>query len=547
MIRLEGGRIIDPKNRRDEIGDLWIDGERIVAPPAGATADQTYDLSGRIVMAGGIDIHSHIASGNVNTARLMLPEQQRAYRAGGTDPSLGTSALSAVENGRLYAEMGYTLVVDPAVNPADALHAHLELALTPVIDRGALIILGNEDFLLRLLRDREGANAVQDYIAAMLAAGHGLGVKVINAGGAAAFKENVRAFSLDDVVPHYGVSSREIVLALQAGVDGLGVPHPLHIHCNNLGLAGSADTAAATIEAAGGRPAHLAHLQFYGYGTEGKRGISSAATRLAELVNRTPNVTIDVGQVMFGPTVTVSSDTLRQFGQKRFANPPKWTLFETDGNGGGIFPIVYGEKEFTGALQWAIGLELFLLIEDPWQVYFTTDHPNGAPFTRYPEILHLLMSRDERARWLERLPKSAVALTTLPDIRREYSLFEIAAMTRAAPARLLGLADRGHLGAGALADIAVYDDVPDRTKMFRHAHLLFKSGALVVREGEVVDMRLGRTLAVRPPVDAGMQRRLSAYYQSAYGYPVELMAVREAAVAGMTGQQSVFEEVPCRS
>ena len=60
-------------------------------------------------------------------------------------------------------------------------------------------------------------------------------------------------------------------------------------------------------------PLHLAHLQFYGYGTEGKRGFSSAAARLAEAVNAAKNVTVDVGQVMFGQTVTVSSDMLRQF------------------------------------------------------------------------------------------------------------------------------------------------------------------------------------------------------------------------------------------
>ena len=101
-------------------------------------------------MAGAIDIHSHIASGNVNTARLMLPEQHRGRHATAPTRRRITSALSTFENGRLYAEMGYTLVVDPAVNPNDALHAHLELALTPVIDRAALLILGNEDFLLRL-------------------------------------------------------------------------------------------------------------------------------------------------------------------------------------------------------------------------------------------------------------------------------------------------------------------------------------------------------------------------------------------------------------
>lgn len=547
MIRLKGGHVIDPRNGWDEVRDLWIDGERIVASPESGRAEETYDLGGKIVMAGGIDIHSHIASGNVNTARLMLPEIYRGPAPSGADIFLGGSALSTFDNGRLYAEMGFTLVVDPAVNPTDALHAHVELALTPVIDRGMLLVLGNEDFLLGMLRDHEGAHAVQDYVAATLNAGWGLGVKVVNAGGAAAFKSNVRTFSFDDQVPDYGVSSRDIVLALQEAVQTLGVPHPLHVHCNNLGLPGSADTALQTIAAAGNTPMHLAHLQFYGYGAEGKRGISSAAARLAEQVNGRPNVTIDVGQVMFGPTITVSSDTLRQFAQRRFARPKKWTLWDGDGNGGGIIPIEYRERDFVGALQWAIGLELFLLIEDPWQVYFTTDHPNGAPFTRYPEILHLLMDANERGRWMERLPKSAIEMTTLPSIKREYSLFEVAAMTRAAPARLLGLADRGHLGPGAHADIAVYDDQPDRTAMFRSAHLVFKDGKVVVRNGALTKLHWGRTLAVHPEAPKAMRARLSRAFEERYGRPLAVTDVSEAAIANTAGVESVFEHVPCRN
>jgi formylmethanofuran dehydrogenase subunit A len=291
---------------------------------------------------------------------------------------------------------------------------------------------------------------------------------------------------------------------------------------------------------------HLAHLQFYGYGAEGKRGISSAAARLAERVNRTPNVTIDVGQVMFGSTITVSSDTLRQFAQRGFASPKKWTLWDGEGNGGGIIPVQYREQNFVNALQWAIGLELFLLIDDPWQVYFTTDHPNGAPFTRYPEILHLLMDADERARWIERLPKAAMTMTTLPGLRREYSLNEIATMTRAAPARLLGLPDRGHLGPGALADVAVYEDTSNRTAMFRSAHLVFKSGELVVRDGVVTNIRYGRTLAVRPEVSKQMRERLARRSEERFGRPTEF-AVREAAVANAAGVEAVFEDVRCRT
>ena len=51
-------------------------------------------------------------------------------------------------------------------------------------------------------------------------------------------------------------------------------------------------------------PLHLTHVQFHSYGTEGKRHFSSAAARIADAVNRNPNVSIDVGQIVFGPTMT---------------------------------------------------------------------------------------------------------------------------------------------------------------------------------------------------------------------------------------------------
>jgi formylmethanofuran dehydrogenase subunit A len=544
LTRIAGGRVIDPASGRDEVGDVWIRDDRIAGPPPAATQpDEVYDAAGKIVMAGAIDIHSHIAGANVNTARLLLPEWHRAAAARPADTPLSSAGWSTFETGRRYAAMGFTMVVEPAVSPHYALHAHLELADAPIIDKATLSILGNDDFLLRLLRDKESADAVRDYVAWTLETTRAIGIKVVNAGGAAAFKANARAFSLDDVVPDYGVSSRAIVQALQRAVHELRVPHPLHVHCNNLGLAGNAETALATIAAAEDLPLHLAHLQFYGYGTEGARGFSSAAARVAEAVNRAKNITVDVGQVMFGPTVTISSDVLRQFNARGQAHPNKWLIFDGDANGWGIVPYEYRADSFYNAVQWAVGLELFLLLEDPHRVFFTTDHPNGAPFTSYPDIFALLMSRDLRAEWIARLPPAAIELTTLASIRREYSLSEIAAMTRAAPARLFGLAERGHLGAGAVADVAVYDDQADRAKMFRAAGLVFKDGQLVVRDGNVVNERWGRALTVRPGHDHAIDRRLKDYYAERYGLAHDFMKVPDAAI----GRPEPFERVPCAS
>ena len=539
--RIAGGRVIDPAHGRDGIGDVWIEDGRIIAPPPGGAADQTYDATGKIVMAGAIDIHSHIAGWNVNTARLLLPEFHRAAARRPAATPLSNAGWSTFATGCLYAQMGFTTVVEPAVLPHYALHAHLELADIPIIDKATLAVLGNDDFLLGLMQARESESAIRDYVAWTLEATRSLGIKVINAGGSMAFKANMRQFSFDDVVPDYGVSSRDIVKTLQRAVHDSGVPHPLHVHCNNLGMAGSDATALTTIAAAEGLPLHLAHLQFFGYGKEGPRGFSSAAARLAEAVNSSKSVTVDVGQVMFGQTVTISLDTLRQFNARNGARPRKWVILDAEANGAGIVPYNYRASDFYNAVQWAVGLELFLLINDPWRVFFTTDHPNGAPFTAYPDIFALLMDRDRRAKEIAALPPDAMAVTTLPSITREYSLAEIATMTRASPARLLGLADRGHLGIGAVADVAVYADDRDRAKMFRAAALVFKDGELVVRDGEVTHYRWGRALTVRPERDRAIDRRMTRYYEERFGLSDALLKVSEHAV----GRPEPFGVVPC--
>ena len=112
-------------------------------------ADETYDVAGKIVMAGAIDIHSHIAGNNVNTARLLLPEFHRDAGMRQEQTPLANAAWGTFQTGCLYAAMGFTTVVEPAVAPQDALHAHLELADIPIIDKATLSVLGNDDYLLR--------------------------------------------------------------------------------------------------------------------------------------------------------------------------------------------------------------------------------------------------------------------------------------------------------------------------------------------------------------------------------------------------------------
>ncbi|MDP4022276.1 formylmethanofuran dehydrogenase subunit A [Methylobacterium sp. NEAU 140] len=537
---IRGGRVVDPTAGRDAVGDLWIEDGRVVAPP-GREPDRVVDAAGCVVMAGGVEVHSHIAGGNVVTSRLLLPDLYVSEAAPEGHP-FAHAGGAAAWIGATYARMGYTTAVEPAMPPTHALATQLELADIPLLDRGALTVMGNDDHLLQLLRERQGAAAVRDLVALNVATSRGLGVKCINAGGASAFKDGALKLSLDEEIPCYGLTTRAIMGALLDAVEEIGVPHPLHVHCNNLGLPGADDSFAATLDAAEGRRIHFAHAQFYAYGADEGGGFRSAAERIARCIADNPNATLDIGQVVFGQTVTVSLDILRQFAGRKGAKPKKWAINAGDAEGGGVVPFLYRPRGPTSSLQWAIGLEIMLLSTDPERTILTTDHPNGGPFTQYPRIIHLLMDREERAREIATLPAVVGERSGLPGIEREYTLSEIAQLTRSGPARLLGLTDRGHLRPGARADVAVYRDDPDRTAMFTAAKLVLKDGTPIVEDGEVVEWRAGRTLSLAVEADTGMARRTDAYLTDRFGAGLDSFAVPDAAFEG-----PAFEAVACRA
>ena len=110
-------------------------------------------------------------------------------------------------------------------------------------------------------------------------------------------------------------------------------------------------------------------------------------------------------------------------------------------------------------------------------------------------------------------------------LAREYSLYEIAIMTRAAPARILGLHDRGHLGAGAAADITVYRDQTDREAMFAAPEYVFKDGELVARAGAIVKVTRGATHVVTPEFDRSIERSLKDYFDRYHTIAFENFAI----------------------
>jgi formylmethanofuran dehydrogenase subunit A len=523
-LRITGGAVYDPANGVDGVvRDVCIEGDRVVAElPRDAPR---LDAGGMVVMPGGVDMHSHVAGSSVNHARRLLPEEHTIDPAraplleDGTLARSGTGGTvpSTFATGYRYAGLGYTTAMEAAVAPIGARHAHAELDDTPILDAGFFVLLGNDDYLLRQIAAGEHARA-RDYAAWLLGVTRGYAIKIVNPGGVALWKtggagapRNVTG--LDDPVGSSNVTPRKILETLAAAANALALPHPVHVHCNNLGQPGNATTTLESMRALEGQRAHFTHLQFHSYGGERGKPWQSAARDVVAYVNAHPETSVDVGQVMFGPATTVTADGPVEH-LLATSTGRKWLNVDIELESGcGIVPYTYKEKAAIAALQWAVGLELFLLAKDPWRVVLSTDHPNGGTFLSYPELIRLLMDRSYRDERLKRVNQKLLAGSALLDgLSREYTLGEIAIVTRAGPARLLGLPNKGHLGPGADADVTIYTSDADRARMFATPRYVLKAGALVVEDGQLRRAPAGKRLAVRPEYDTAVTKDLKRFF-----------------------------------
>jgi len=535
LLKIAGGTVHDPANQVDgQVKDIWIQDGKVVAPPTDPDVrpDKVLDAKGLVVMPGGVDMHSHIAGPKVNLARKMRPEDKRRApvirRTAFTRSGTTGSVPSTFATGYLYAGLGYTTAFDAAIPPLAARHAHEEFHDTPIIDKGFFLLFGNNHYVMRQLKANE-PDRLRAFVAWLLQAGKGYAVKLVNPGGVEMWKEGAdNIHSLDEKVLAFDVTPRQIITGLAQSAMDLGLPHPIHLHCNNLGLPGNWKTTLNTMEALEGRRAHLTHIQFHSYGgdPDDQGQFSSRVPQLVDFVNANKNLSVDVGQVLFGETTSMTGDGPLGYYLHKVTGR-KWTNADTEMEAGcGIVPITYKEKSFVHALQWAIGLEWYLLVNDPWRIAMSTDHPNGGSFLAYPEIINLLMDRTYRQEILKRVHPRVLERSVLKDLNREYTLQEIAIITRASPARMLGLKNKGHLGVGADGDVTIYTPSADRRAMFELPRFVIKAGEIVVEQGEIRSECYGRTLHTRPAYDEGVVPDIKNWFESFYtiqfaNYPVD--------------------------
>ena len=542
---IKNGFVYDPLNGIDgEIMDLAIrDGE--IVDRLNERRAEKIDASGMIVMPGGVDIHCHIAGAEVNTGRLLRPEdhfRDFEHKTSITRSGVGHSIPSTFTTGYRYSRMGYTTIMNPSMPPLEAKHTHEELNDTPMLDKATYPLLGDWWFVLEYLKDGS-IDELARHVAWIMTSTKGYAIKIVNPGGLEAWGYGQNVHSLGDQIPNFCITPRDIIRGLCKVNKLLNLPHTIHVHTNNLGQPGNYATTLETMEsvedlASENKPAiHITHCQFSAFKGEDWRTLESGAEEIANYVNCHSHVTMDMGQVIFADTTTMTADGPFQFDLYRLTGN-KWVNHDVETEtSAGIVPFRYRRKSYVHAVQWSIGLELALLIKDPWKILLTTDHPNGGPFTSYPRIIAWLISKEARKATMKRLNPRARSRNLLSSISRELTFQDIAIMTRAGQAKALRLNSKGHLGVGADADVAIYDVNPKTTdpsrqykavrKAFKHVAHTIKGGEIVVKQDNVVQQVSGSTiwldLQTSEPaeINEDMKRRFREYWTVEYdNYPV---------------------------
>jgi len=537
---IKNGFVYDPMNNiNGEIADIAVNRGKIVEK-IDARDTKTIDASGMIVMPGGVDIHSHIAGSEVNAGRLLRPEdhfKDVESKSEITRSGVGYSIPSTFTTGYRYSKMGYTTVMVPSMPPLEARHTHEEMDDIPLIDKAAFPLLGDWWFTLEYLKDGLIEECAA-HIAWMLRATKGYAIKIVNPGGLESWGSGKNVSSIDDQVPYFNITPREIIRGLCKVNKMLNLPHTIHLHTNNLGKPGNYISTLKTMESVrdlsyNEKPVlHITHCQFSAFKGPDWNNMRSGADKIVKYINSHTHVTTDLGQVVFTDTTTMTADGPFQYGLHQLSGN-KWVNHDVETEtSGGIVPFTYKRSSPVHATQWTIGLELALLIKSPWKVFLTTDHPNAAPFTTYPTIISWLMSKHARQRIFDKINRRTKRISRLPDIQREYSFNEIAIVTRAGTAKALGLNYKGHLGVDADADIAIYNINPKKEdpskeykrvrRAFNRAAYTIKNGELVVKNGEVVQSVSGRTywadIKTKEPIkiDVDFKKRFKDYWTVQY-------------------------------
>ena len=221
-IIVKNGIVYDPINNIDgEVKDVLIQDGVIVEKFSNQEDVKEIDAKNKTVVPAAIDIHTHVASQQVNWARLLgtkNPIFQNAWKG-----------LTLDFIAKQYLSNGYTFVLETNVFPSLASQTTLNLTMLPVLDSAYLLNLSNF-WSLELEFQKGMVDQASAYISDVLEKTKAFGLKIYNP-----FEREEWSFKKlrDDLKKKgrlYNFSPLDVYENMTRYVENLKLPHSIHAH-----------------------------------------------------------------------------------------------------------------------------------------------------------------------------------------------------------------------------------------------------------------------------------------------------------------------------
>ena len=460
---IKNGLIYDPINSIEgEKKDILIENGIIVEKFSNEKNVKEVDANGKIVIPSALDIHSHIASQQVNWARL-LGMKNKSFMEIWKGLTLKNIAIDYISN-------GYTFILEANVFPSIAKQTLFNFKQIPVIDKGMLLNVSNF-WALELEFQRAKIEDMAIFLSDLLSKTYGFGFKVYNPFESEAwnFKE-----LRDDITSQgrlYNFNALDVYENITKVVENLGLPHSTHCHIegyeneigkknlftileriNSLNLKPNPKTG---LEIKREQMFHLAHANAYTHDGDNER--------IIKFLNENQTFDIDLGFIGFdqiNPLITSDRRLINSMLNLDFLqNPYKLVSSAIESEGDSFVSMRNFKKEnYHDCILWANALDLALNIKNKFQISLSLNFPNYSDINNVPEISTWLVSKIARANFMRDMNKNFLKINKLQNIDKSLTFNELVILTRASPAKSLGLGSiKGNLGVGADADINILD------------------------------------------------------------------------------------------
>ncbi|MHA1671469.1 MAG: hypothetical protein ACTSV5_12950, partial [Promethearchaeota archaeon] len=169
---VRNGIVFDPINKIEgEKKDILIENGVIVEKFSNSTDIKEIDANNKTVIPAAIDIHSHIASQELNWVRL-IGSKDKLFQDTWKGLTLRYIAKEYIKN-------GYTFILDANILPSMIKHAIFNLNNLPVIDSGFLLNVSNL-WPLELEFQKGMVKQASVFLSNLLTISKGFGLKVYN-------------------------------------------------------------------------------------------------------------------------------------------------------------------------------------------------------------------------------------------------------------------------------------------------------------------------------------------------------------------------------